>query len=117
MRINANGNVGIGTASPYYKLDVAGIVRAREVVINLNTGADFVFDEDYQLRPLSEVERFITANKHLPEIASESEMIENGVGMAEMQIKLLQKVEELTLYVIQQQKEIEELKRELRDKN
>ena len=116
MRINANGNIGIGTASPDYKLDVVGNVRAHSVQISTAKTADFVFDEDYRLRPLSEVAGFIAANKHLPEIAPAAEMKEKGLDMGDMQIKLLQKVEELTLYVIQQQKEIEELKSLLKEK-
>jgi len=116
MRILANGNVGIGTVSPDYKLDVVGNIRAYSVQISTAKTADFVFDEDYQLRPLSEVENYIAANKHLPEIAPAAEMKEKGIDMGDMQIKLLQKVEELTLYVIQQQKEIEELKSLLKEK-
>ena len=117
MRITANGNVGIGTSTPDYKLDVVGTIRAHSVLVNTLKTADFVFAPDYRLRPLAEVEQFIAANKHLPEIAPANEMIQNGVNMGEFQIQLLQKIEELTLYVIElkkeneaQQKEIEELK-------
>jgi uncharacterized coiled-coil protein SlyX len=124
MRINANGNIGIGTTSPDRKLDVVGVIRAHSVEISTTKTADFVFEEDYPLMPLSEVEKFITANKHLPEVAPATEMLENGINMGDMQIKLLQKIEELTLYVIQQQKEmdqqrkeIDELRRELKTKN
>jgi hypothetical protein len=118
--INTSGNVGIGTISPYYKLDVSGIIRAHEVRINTNTGADFVFEEDYVLRPLKEVSDFIRSNSHLPEIPPTADMVANGVDMGEFQIKLLQKIEELTLYVIEQdrqlkkqQEEINRLKRKL----
>ena len=106
--IQSDGNIGIGTISPSYKLDVAGTLRAREIIVN-TTGADFVFADDYQLRPLSEVETFIKVNKHLPEIKSAQEMQENGVSMNELQIQLLQKIEELTLYILQQEKRIREL--------
>ena len=106
------GNVGIGTTSPSYKLDVNGTIRANEIIVN-TTGADFVFADDYQLRPLSEVKAFIQENKHLPEIQSAQEMQENGVGVNELQTQLLQKIEELTLYLIQQEQTIQELRQEV----
>jgi hypothetical protein len=112
--ITAQGNVLIGKTSQTnatYKLDVAGKVRADELVVNA-TGADFVFDNNYKLRPLTEVEKFIKANNHLPEINSAEYMKNNGVNIAELQTQLLQKVEELTLYLIEQQKQIEKLKSE-----
>ena len=105
MTMLTNGNIGIGTSSPNYKLDVNGTIRANEIIVN-TTGADFVFAEDYQLRPLSEVKAFIQENKHLPEIKSAQEMQENGVGINELQTQLLQKIEELTLYIIQQEERI-----------
>lgn len=104
--------VGIGTSNPRYKLDVNGGIRAQEVVVETN-GADFVFADDYQLRPLSEVEAFIAENKHLPEIQSAQEMQENGVSVSELQTQLLQKIEELTLYLIQQEQTIQELRQEV----
>ena len=112
MTMLTNGNVGIGTTSPSYKLDVNGTIRANEIIVN-TTGADFVFADDYQLRPLSEVKAFITENKHLPEIKSAQEMQENGVGINELQTQLLQKIEELTLYILQQEERIKALEMEL----
>jgi len=111
--IDSKGNIAIGTTTiPYgYKLAVDGKVICEEVKVEMIDGADFVFEEDYELRNLNEVEDFIKTNKHLPEIASTKEMEENGVDMGEFQIQLLQKIEELSLYVIEQQKEIEELKK------
>lgn len=105
--IHQTGNVGIGTTSPDELLTVKGIIHAREVKVDL-TGAlaDFVFNTDYQLMPLTEVERFVKTNKHLPSIPSANEVKENGLNMGEMQNKLLQKIEELTLYLIEQQKTI-----------
>ena len=107
------GNVGIGTAKPIYKLDVAGIIRAEELIVE-TTGADFVFADDYQLRSLSEVEAFISENKHLPEIQSAYEMQKDGVSVSGLQTQLLQKIEELTLYILQQEKRILALEAELK---
>ena len=110
------GNIGIGTESPQAKLDVRGKIIAREIEIKVLSGADFVFSPDYTLKPLSELETFVKDNRHLPEIPSEKQMQENGLNVNEMQIKLLQKIEELTLYVIDQQKQINELKSQLKTK-
>ena len=75
----------------------------------LSTGADFVFDEGYELRSLEELQEYIKQNKHLPEIQSEQEMKENGVSVNKFQIQLLQKIEELILYAIQLEEKIKEL--------
>jgi hypothetical protein len=104
------GVVGIGTLTPdpYYKLSVNGSVRAKE--IRVNTGwADFVFERDYKLRSLTEVEYYIQKHKHLPEIPSAAEVEESGVALGEMQSKVLQKIEELTLYIIELNKRVEKL--------
>ncbi|MCD0475407.1 hypothetical protein LPB87_13500 [Flavobacterium sp. EDS] len=108
--INNQGNIGIGTISPSYKLDVVGTIRAREIKVDLN-GADFVFEETYKLMPLSELEKFVKNKKHLPEIQSANEMEENGTDLGVLTSKLLQKIEELTLYTIDQNKKIIELEK------
>lgn len=100
--------IGILTDNPEYPLDVAGTIRATEVRVEVTKGSDFVFEEDYNLKPLSEVETFVKENKHLPEIPSEKQMQEEGLSLNEFQIKLLQKIEELTLYTINQEKRLNE---------
>jgi hypothetical protein len=115
MTILTNGNVLVGKTSQSnstYKLDVVGKIRADEIVVN-TTSADFVFEPTYKLRPLSELETFIRTNKHLPDIAPAKEMQENGVSAGEMQAKLLQKVEELTLYILQQEEKIKTMQQEI----
>ena len=109
------GNIGIGVTKPQATLDVNGTIRSKEVKIEATGWSDFVFGEKYQLPSLSEVENHIKEHKHLPDIPSEREVIENGISVGEMQAKLLQKIEELTLYVIGQQKEIESLKQKLKE--
>ncbi|WP_124019585.1 tail fiber protein [Flavobacterium sp. HTF] len=104
-----NGNVGIGTTNPTSKLTVAGNIASREVKVTVDAGADFVFEKDYNLPSLDSVDKFIKENKHLPEIASATEMQKEGINLSEMNIKLLQKIEELTLYIIEQNKRIEKL--------
>ncbi len=104
-----DGNVGIGTTSPDAKLTVAGEVKCREVKVTVDAGADFVFEDGYQLKEIEEVETFIKENGHLPEIAPAYEMETEGMNVSEMNIKLLQKIEELTLYLIEQDKKQKEL--------
>lgn len=112
MRIADNGSIGIGTTSPgSYKLAVEGTIGARRVRITQEpTWADFVFHPDYKLPSLTEVENYIKTNQHLPEIPSAAEVAKDGFDLGEMNKKLLQKVEELTLYLIDMKKELNELK-------
>ncbi len=109
--INSNGNVGIGTTTPDAELAVKGQIHTQEVKVDLNgsVAPDFVFEDNYDLRTLEETELYITLHRHLPEIPSASEMEENGFELKKMNLKLLQKVEELTLYLIEQNKKIETL--------
>lgn len=113
MRIHTNGFIGIGTTSPNHLLDVNGTIRAKEVKIESTGWADFVFKPEYRLLPLSDVKFHIKEKGHLPNIPSEMEVKEKGVDVGEMQIQLLQKIEELTLYLIDQNQEIQILKQEI----
>jgi len=108
------GNIGIGTVNTNnnYKLSVNGSIRAKEVEI-LTGWADYVFGDEYKLRPLAEVENFIAKNKHLPEIPSQKEVEENGLKVGEVQKLMMAKIEELTLYIIAQEKRIIQLENQL----
>ena len=114
ITLNPNGgNVGIGTANPQYRLSVNGVIGAKDVIVT-NTGwSDYVFHPGYRLQPLSEVREYIQEHHHLPGIPSEAEVKEKGVNVGEMQSKLLAKVEELTLHLIQQEKDNRELRNRL----
>lgn len=115
VTFDKNGNVGIGTTETQgYKLAVNGNIRAKEVKVE-SGWADFVFEKDYQLMTLSELDDYIKTNKHLPEIPTAKEVQENGIGLSEINTKFLQKIEELTLYTISQQELIEEQKKLISD--
>ncbi|MBT3226864.1 MAG: hypothetical protein HN354_11120 [Deltaproteobacteria bacterium] len=113
MRITTDGNVGIGTATPSYKLAVNGTIGCKELTVTSTGWADFVFEKNYRLPPLTEVETFISENKHLPGIPSEADVKKNGISVGDMNSKLLQKIEELTLYMIDLKKENDSLKAKL----
>lgn len=106
-----NGNVGIGTSNTTYKLNVNGNIRAKGIIVE-SDWADFVFEDDYRLRPLAEVEKYIKENKRLPEMPSAKEIQKKGFEVAETSTLLLQKIEELTLYIIEQNKRIKTLEQE-----
>ncbi|WP_214228806.1 hypothetical protein [Pedobacter sp. B4-66] len=114
MRISNNGNVGIGTAKPNAKLAVNGNIRAHEIKVETANWPDYVFAKDYQLPSLQKTEQHIKEKGHLPDIPSAEEVKANGVDLGEMNAKLLKKVEELTLYLIDQKKEIQLQSEELK---
>ncbi|MCX6267477.1 MAG: hypothetical protein NTW16_08990 [Bacteroidetes bacterium] len=92
------------------KLAVGGKIVAKEIEVTLTGMPDFVFNSDYKLKSLYEVENFINLNKHLPDVPSEKEVTANGLNLGDMNATLLQKVEELTLYMIDLKKENDALK-------
>ncbi|MBS7256727.1 hypothetical protein [Flavobacterium branchiicola] len=102
-----NGNVGIGTTNPKNKLDVKGTIRSQEVKVSVENWSDFVFKKEYNLPTLEQVEKHITEKGHLENIPNEEEVLKNGINVGEMNAKLLQKIEELTLYMIEMKKENE----------
>lgn len=116
--INYGGQVGIGTTSPgSFKLAVEGKIGAREIKVTLQSPwPDYVFNQGYQRMSLASLEAFIKKNNHLPNIPSAQEVKENGgIELGEMNAKLLEKIEELTLYVIELKKENEEFRKQLEE--
>lgn len=117
-----NGIVGINVSSVNkmasgYSLYVQGNVMAEKVSIkSYGNWPDFVFGNNYELMPLPELKQYIAENSHLPEVPSEAEVDESGVDVGEMQSILLKKIEELTLYILQQEERITELENELKAK-
>jgi len=114
MIINRSGNVGIGTSpGTNAKLAVEGMIAARSIKVLTGAWPDFVFANNYHLRPLSEVESYIKAHSHLPEVPSAAQVAKDGINLGEMDATLLKKIEELTLYLIEQNKKIEALEKQL----
>lgn len=111
-----NGKVGIGTGifAPTKELTVKGTVYAKEVQVDLSVpGPDYVFEKNYKLQTLAELEEYVQLNKHLPEVPSAKEMEGNGINLSEMNMLLLKKIEELTLHLIDQNKQIQVMANEI----
>lgn len=106
------GKVGIGTSNPTEAMEVNGIIRSKEILVEASPWPDYVFAPEYNLRSLTETKAFIEENHHLPGIPSAAEVEENGVAVGDMQAKLLQKIEELTLYVIELKEDNEQLRKQ-----
>ena len=112
IAFDSSQNVGIGTVSPQSKLDVRGTGHFFKVVVE-SSWCDYVFEDDYELMSIAELEKFVKINKHLPEIPSEVEVAENGIDVGEMNKLLLKKIEELSLYIIEQEKRLKALESEI----
>lgn len=111
LKLSQNGNVGIGTDTPDAKLAVNGDIHTREIRIDLDGWADYVFEHDYKLKPLSDVENYIQENGHLEGIPSEKEMTQDGMKLKDITIKQQEKIEELTLYIIELNKRLDALEK------
>lgn len=112
MSFVSNGNIGIGTLTPTEKLSVKGNIRAKEVKVETANWPDYVFNDDYKRRSLSELEDFILLNKHLPDMPTAVEAEKDGIELGDMNKKLLKQQEEFVLHLIDKDKEIKCLKRE-----
>lgn len=110
-----DSKIGIGTSSPEHRLDIVGTLRAHEILVNTQKTADFVFESDYDLQNLDVVKDYVKKNKHLPGIQSAKEMEKDGINVGQFQIDLLQKIEELTLHLIEKNEEIKALHSEVND--
>ncbi len=108
MRIEQNGNVGIGTTNQPEKLAVKGKIKAQEIKVQPTGWADYVFEEGYQPLSLAEISAFVKQHKHLPEVPSAKEVAQNGLELGEMNKMLLKKIEELTLHLIEKDKQLEQ---------
>nr|MBP6315602.1 hypothetical protein [Chitinophagaceae bacterium] len=120
MSIRNNGDIVIGNvnvpANSPYKLYVEKGILTEQVKIAIkstNDWSDYVFDQNYRLMPLKKLEKFIGAHKHLPEVPSAQEVVNNGLNIATMDATLLKKIEELTLYLIEQDKKINSLQEKI----
>ena len=121
-----NGMIGIGTNNPDQKLTVKGKIHTQEVLVDLNgaVAPDYVFEKyyqgqsalksDYQMLDLKSLEAFLKQNHHLPEIPSAQKLKEDGLELKSMNLLLLQKIEELTLYTIEQQKQLDALQDQIK---
>jgi len=113
IHVNTSGNVGIGTSDPQSKLAVNGTINAKEVKVTYSGWSDYVFDENYDLPAIEKVESYLIANKHLPDIPSAREVERKGIAVSGMLAMQMQKIEELTLYIIEQNRKIKKLEEQM----
>jgi len=117
LTITGQGNVGIGTDNPGEKLSVNGNIRAHEIKVENANWPDYVFSREYQLPSLEETEKHIKEKGHLPGIPSASEVKANGISVGELNGKLLEKIEQLTLYMIELKEENKEQQKAIDSQN
>ncbi|WP_188876190.1 hypothetical protein [Sphingobacterium alkalisoli] len=115
VQYNAQGNVGIGANATSDKLAVNGNIRAKEIKVETANWPDYVFSEEYELMPLSAIEQYIRGNGHLPEIPKATQVEKDGLSLGEMNKLLLKKIEELTLHLIEKEKQINEQQKKIDD--
>ncbi len=113
MRITGNGFVGIGTTNPQEALSVNGNIRAQQVKVEITGWPDYVFAKEYSLLPLETLEKYIQTHQHLPEIPSASEIEKEGLNLGEINKVLVKKIEELSLYMLQQQQNMQQQQQEI----
>ncbi|MCL6220761.1 tail fiber protein [Zunongwangia pacifica] len=112
LRISQNGKIGIGISTPDEKLTVNGNIHTKEVRVDVEgfSVPDYVFKEDYDLMDIQELQEYVEENQHLPNIPCASEFENQGMNLKQMNLLLLQKIEELTLYVLSLQEQVDQLK-------
>ena len=108
LSIHPDGNVGIGTITPTHRLSVNGSIRAKEIIVD-SEWADHVFADDYQLMPLTQLASYIQEHRRLPGLPSADEVASNGIGLAEANVMLLEKIEELTMHILALNQRISQL--------
>lgn len=113
MNLSQSGNLGIGISQPGERLAVNGNIRAKEIKVETDHWPDYVFKSDYLLQPLIEIKKYINQHGHLPEIPTSATVEKEGINLGEMNRLLLQKIEELTLHLISQDKKVNEMSAEL----
>jgi len=117
MSINDDHNVGIGTTTPTEKLSVNGNIKAKKLIVTQTGWADYVFDKNYTLMPVDSLSTYINTHKHLPEMPTTKDVQDNGVDVGNNQTLLLKKIEELTLYIIEQHKTMKDQQQQIIEQN